>query len=277
MDETTREIILAAVSSFPAMSSTATKVLKLLNEPSTNVGNIETAVKYDPGLTANVLRLANSAYFGFPGTIHSVSQAITQLGWKRMSQLVLASTVHALLENPIPGYNLAKGELWRRAIAGAVAAEIVVKKTRLSEADEAFTAALLREIGKLIIGDYVESYAEQIQAAIAGGMSITDAEREILGTDHAEVGAWILEHWSLPSSLCQAVKEHAAPDFAKKPSPLTDAVHIANALAHAICSGKTTFSVSKSPLSRLNLTTADLPTLADQTSAALAELGDTFS
>ena len=279
MNETTRQIILSAVSSFPAMSTTATRVLKLLNQPTTNAAAVEAAVKFDPGLTANVLRMANSAYFGFPGAIRSVSQAITRLGWKRMSQLVLASTIHALMEQPVHGYDLARGELWRRAITGAVAAEILVKKTRSSEADEAFTAAILREIGKLVIGDYVQSFAEQVEAALAAGMSPTDAEREVLGTDHAEVGAWVLEHWSFPKTLVRAVAQYPDPDSAESPAPLADALHVADALARTLCVGKksdTTFEPSESSLQRLNLTPADLPALTEETQAAITKLADTF-
>jgi len=279
MNETTRRTILSAVTSFPAMSVTATKVLKLLNQPSTNAAAVEAAVKLDPGLTANILRMANSAYFGFPGAIRSVTHAITRLGWKRMSQLVLASTVHSLMERPVPGYDLDRGELWRRAITGAVAAEIIADKTPLCEADEAFTAALLREIGKLVIGDYIKSFTDQIEAALAAGMSPTDAEREILGTDHVEVGACILEHWSLPKTLVRAVAEYPDPDAADPPSPLADTVHVADALARRPSRGKDSnakFDVSASALRRLNLTPADLHALAKETQAAIKKLGDAF-
>ena len=158
MGETAREIIVSAVSSFPAMSATATEVLQLLNTQNSNAADIERAVKPDPGLTANLLKMANSAYFGVPGTINSVSAAVSRLGWTRMYQLVLAAAVNALLNRPVPGYDLPRGELWRQAIAGAATAQTIADRTGRKGADEAFTAALLRDIGKLIIADHIDAY-----------------------------------------------------------------------------------------------------------------------
>ncbi len=263
MDEIAREVIISAVESFPAMSATSTKVLKLLNDPNSNLAEVEETVKYDAGMTANILKMANSAYFGFPGTVSSVSQAIATLGWKRMYHLVVASAVSALMERPVPGYDLPRGELWRQAIAGSVVAQIIVKRTKTRGAEEAFTGALLRDIGKLVIGDYVGSYYEQIQIAFAKGISFDQAEREVFSTDHGEVGAWILEHWNIPKVLVDVVRWHSAPDKAEAPSNVMDVVHLADQMATAVSNGLEREQIRLSPcessLKRLNLAADDLP------------------
>jgi HD-like signal output (HDOD) protein len=237
MPETTREVILAAVNSFPAMSATATKVLAVLGDPNSDASDVEEVVRFDPGLTANILKLANSAYFGFPGRVGSVRQAVANLGWRRMYQLVIASAVNALMEKPVPGYDLPQGELWRQAIAGAVTGKTICDRARIEESEEAFTAALLRDIGKLVIGDYIDSNYDQIEAALEKGATFETAELDVLGTDHSEVGAWILNNWSLPERLVRAVRWHGRPGALEEPERLVDVVHLADALALNVCNG----------------------------------------
>lgn len=253
-DTQTRDRILAAVKSFPAMSTVTVKVLHLLRDQNSDYGKVEGAIRYDPGLTANVLKLANSAYFGLRGQVSTVRQAISFLGWKRMYHLVMASTVNGMMQKPLPGYDLAGGELWQQAVAAAVAAESVTKDRHLREADECFTAALLRDVGKLVMGEFVESFSEQIELAVLGGVTFETAEREILGTDHAEVGAWILDHWSLPDPLCRSVRWHHDPDRADPLNTLTDVVHIADALAMAVLGKKNEYAEAReSAMGRLEI------------------------
>ena len=142
----------AAVNSFPGMPGTAVKLLGLIDDPAMRVSQIEEILRQDPGLTANVLRLANSAYFGIPSKIGSIRQAVTLLGLKRLIQLVIAACVNAIMDKPVSGYDLPPGELWRHSIAVSVAAEGLVKELKGKAAEEIFTAALLHDVGKLVLG-----------------------------------------------------------------------------------------------------------------------------
>jgi HD-like signal output (HDOD) protein len=278
MPETTREVIISAVGSFPAMSATAAKVLSLLGTPDTDIADIEESIKFDPGLTANILKLANSAYFGFPGTVSSVKQAVAHLGWKRMYQLVVASAVNALMERPVPGYDLPRGELWRQAIAGAVSALAVNEVANIHDGEEAFTAALLRDIGKMIIGDYIDSYYQQIEVALDKGISFEEAEREVLGTDHSEVGGWILKHWSLPGELVDAVRWHSRPDDAEKVEVTIDVVHVADAISMAVSNGLDVGAIGVFPdatvMNRLGLTPESLPGIVEKAQETFMAVGD---
>ncbi len=228
--DATRERILEAMESFPSISPAATEVLALLNNPETNVAAIESAVRYDPGLTANILKLANSAFFGFPGTISSVSQAVMRLGWKRMYQIVVASSVNAIMDKHVPGYDLDSGELWHHCVAVSVSAEILVRQQKIPAPDETFTAALLHDVGKLILGEFIDADLSLIDIASSKGVSFVEVEREIVGTDHAEVGAWVLEHWHLPDVLVRAVRWHHEPELLEEPDVVVDVVHVCDAL-----------------------------------------------
>ena len=92
------------------MPSTATKLLSLLDDPDVSFSQIEGIIRYDPGLTANILKLTNSAYFGIPLKVSSVKQAMTLLGWKRLIQLVMTLCMSTLMKKPVPGYDLPRGE-----------------------------------------------------------------------------------------------------------------------------------------------------------------------
>jgi len=227
---TIAEDIIKKVESFPAMSSAAAKVLSLLDDPDFNPVQVENALRQDPSLTANILRLSNSAYFGLSSKVGSIKQALVLLGWKRLSQLVLTSCVTALMNREVPGYDLPPGDLWRHSVAVSVAAEGLVVELKLRAGDEIFTAALLHDPGKLVLGAFVKEQLVEIEKAAAGGLAFEEAEMLILGTDHAEIGARILERWSLPKSIVRAVRWHSDPDKSTDTDVMVDTVHVANVL-----------------------------------------------
>ena len=118
--------IASAIKSFPGMPGTAVKLLALIDDSAMRVSQIEGILRQDPGLTANVLRLANSAFFGIPSKVGSIRQAVILLGLKRLIQMVIAACVSAIMDKSVPGYDLPPGELWRHSIAASVAAEGLV-------------------------------------------------------------------------------------------------------------------------------------------------------
>lgn len=223
-----KEIIVNAIHAFPAMSTSATKALQLLSNPGADAVEVEQVIKIDPGLTANILKIANSAYFSGAGSIGSVRQAVVRLGWKLMSQVITASAMNAHMAGPVRGYDLPAGELWRHAVASTVATDVLTKKHHVQAPDELFTAALLHDVGKLVMAEFVVPFFEQIQLVVARGVAFDLAEREVLGTDHAEVGAMILERWNLPDDIVHTVRWHHHPGQAEQGSILIDLVHIAD-------------------------------------------------
>jgi putative nucleotidyltransferase with HDIG domain len=216
------------VEAFPGMPATAAKLLPLLDNPDSTPSEVENIVKYDPGLTANILKLTNSAYFGIPTKVSSIKQAVILLGWKRLMQVVTTICMSPLMKKAVPGYDLRSGELWRHSIAVSVAAELLVKALKIPDADEVFTAGLLHDVGKLILGGFVKQDLEQIQAMVTKGISFDVAESMVLGTNHAEIGGQILHKWSFPAELVNAVQWHHDPESCENTCTLSDIVHVAN-------------------------------------------------
>ena len=268
------------INAFPGMPGAAVKLLALVDDPDVSVDRIEGILRHDPGLTANILKLANSAYFGIPSKVGSVRQAVILLGLKRMIQMVIASCMSAIMDKAVPGYGLSPGELWRHSIAVSVAAECLVKELNLDAAEEIFTAALLHDVGKLVLGDFVQDDYLKIQKALSQGISFEIAENIVLGTDHADVGARILSKWSIPYSIIKAVRWHHAPESADGADTMLDIVHVANMLCLMIGIGVGTDGLSYRPsaavVKRLGLDTMHLEKVASQTLQWANELMETL-
>jgi putative nucleotidyltransferase with HDIG domain len=230
MNETILDQILSKVKSFPTMPEAGAKMLGVLEEPDTEISDIEEILRYDPGLTANILKLANSAYFGIPSKIGSLEQAVMVLGFKRLKQLVVASCVSAVMDKSVAGYDLPPGNLWRHSIAVSLAAEALVKDKKKTVSQDVFTPALLHDVGKLVLGNFVKEELVAIKSIAAKGIPFVVAENMILGTDHAEIGAQILTHWNFPKEVIHAVRWHHNPDSPKTVTPQMDIVYLANLL-----------------------------------------------
>jgi putative nucleotidyltransferase with HDIG domain len=224
--------ILLKIESLPSMPEAGAKALALLKEPNASVAEIEKVLRHDPGLTANVLKLANSVYFGIPSKVGSVKQAFILLGADRFTQLVLATCTCSLMDKAVEGYESPPGELWRHSIAVANTAEALAKYNKIAESKDVFTPALLHDIGKLVLGRLVKEEFESIRNIVAKGVPYEIAENMVLETDHAEIGAQILSQWSFPQDFILAVRFHHNPDAVHNANLLIDLVYLANLLSH---------------------------------------------
>jgi putative nucleotidyltransferase with HDIG domain len=233
MSQSKLKNIMSQIRSFPSMPATGAKMLRMLEDPETGVDEIEAMLRHDPGLTGNVLKLANSAYFGIPAKVSSVKQGILLLGLKKLIQLVIASCVNSVMDKPVPGYDLPPGNLWRHSIAVSIAAEALVKDKKNIDAEDVFTPALLHDIGKLILGHFIKDELDDIEKIVSEGVAYVVAEDMVLGTDHAQVGAQVLTQWSFPRDVIEAVRWHHDPDFPEKATAAVDVVYLSNLLCQA--------------------------------------------
>ena len=226
-----REQILSALRSTPALPTPAIRVVQLVQDPEVNIRELTEAVRYDPSLTAMVLRLANSSYFGAARSIGSVQEAVLRLGTKRLFRVFMASAMAPLAQLTVRGYDLEPGKLLEHAVGAALAADRLAASLPKRPPDHAFTAALLHDIGKIAMGSHVRIDAKPIMdLAFRESLPFDQAEREVLGIDHAEAGAVLLEFWNLPHHLVEAVRWHHEPDKARLDTTVADLVHAADSL-----------------------------------------------
>ncbi len=263
------------------MPATGAKMLTMLQNPETSVEEIEDVLRHDPGLTGNLLKLANSAYFGIPSKVSSVRQAVLLLGLKKLIQLVVASCVSAVMDKPVPGYDLPPGDLWRHSIAVSIAAEALIKDKKDIDADEIFTPALLHDIGKLILGHFVKDELADIEKIAGKGIPYVVAENMVLGTDHAEVGAKILTHWSFPREVIEAVRWHHDPDFPEQANASIDIVYLSNLLCQTRGNtnenGGHSYDLSPAVIERLGIDVSEFDSIAGNISEWVDELTDALT
>jgi putative nucleotidyltransferase with HDIG domain len=281
MKDTQLNEILAKVDSFPSMPGAGARMLALLQEQDTKVSEIEEILRYDPGLTANILKLANSAYFGVPSKIGSLKQAVILLGMKRLTQLVVASCVSAVMDKSVAGYDLPAGDLWRHSVAVSIACEAMVKDQKRNNNIDVFTPALLHDVGKLVLGSFVSEELEAIRQIAGKGVPFVVAENMVLGTDHAEIGARILERWNLPVEVIHAVRWHHDPDSADACDLQMDVVYLANLLCQTsettVAPGGNALELSATVIDRLGIQMDQFETISDKVGRWVDELADALA
>ncbi|MCD6327748.1 HDOD domain-containing protein [bacterium] len=279
---TRREEILKAIDKFQASSTSAAQLMGLLRNPDADTNKITEQIQYQPGLTAELLRSANSAAYGGTGNIRSVREAFVRLGTAKILEIVTVAFAHSTMHAPVDGYGLGRGDLWDHSIAVAITAEEIAKALKIQAPDVTFTAAILHDIGKAVLGSFVAEKITQIEARLLEvGGAFDDEERESLGIDHAEVGAIILEKWKLPTELTDPVKWHHRPEYATVNQLTTDIIHIADSLC--LSSGLGTgrdglqYRPSKAAISRLNIDIHVLELAACMASTRIAEVRNLFA
>ena len=224
-----RAEIISRIASVPPLPSASTEVVRLVRDPESPSAKVATAIEYDPSLTMNVLRVANSSSFGAPQTVGSVREAFSRLVPDNGFQSVLAAAVGKIAEGPMGRYDVSGEDLWDHLIGSAIAATKLAQILRLSTPEHLFAAALTHDIGKVVLGTFPEVNARAITAlALEQRISFEQAEQKTLGIDHAEVGAFLVEHWCLPSSIVDAVRLHHQPERAVQDPLIVNLVHVAD-------------------------------------------------
>ena len=231
-----REAIIAGLRTLPPLPAAVQQTLLLLRDPDTELKTLATALQLDPWLTASVLRLANASVFAGRNPCSTVHDALVRLGANRVGELVLATGVGPRLSTASKGYDLPAGALLEHSLSTALAAVELAGKLRIAAPQYTFTAGLLANIGKTVLGHYLEVDANPIlELALAEMIPFHEAEQRVLGIDHAETGALLLEQWNLPQVIVEVVRWYLTPDDYPGQNVVLDLVHIADMLAK-LCS-----------------------------------------
>ena len=225
--------IMTKVSSFPSMPQAGIKLRALLAEEDVSMDEIEGILRHDPGLATNVLRPANSAFFGLPKKVETLKHAVMLLGVKRFAQIAVSACMSKTMGKAVEGYDLSPGELWLHSIAVSNTAEALTKNKKFAETNDVFTPALIHDMGKLVLGKFVKEELQKIKSITSNAVPLDIAEHMVLGTDHAEIGALILGKWFFPSDLVNAVRWHHNPERIKNSNLQSEIVYLSNLLCQS--------------------------------------------
>ncbi len=211
----------------------ALEVLQLAYDGGCDFQELAARIERDPSMTANMLQLANSAYFGHMRKISSVHEILVRLGLETVKMIVITSASIGLLKDPQEAYNLDAGMLWEHSYATAVLASIIGRYAKVKDPAALYTAALLHDVGKVVLN-------RPLQAALLNReeQELADStlamEQRLLGTDHARVGMFLLEKWGLPAAITVPVGFHHEFHKALIHKLPTLVVHLANLLVEGM-------------------------------------------
>lgn len=217
-----------SIKSLPTLPAVAQKVSKLAESDKTSASQLSAIISQDQALSGRVLRLVNSSFYGFPGRISNISNAILLLGFDVVKSLIISVSVFEMMEKGIIG-------LWEHSLGCAIAARIIARRVKGCDPEELSVAGLLHDIGKVVVSIQLSDSYEDIKRAIREQRIIFyEAEKQVLELTHEDIGAWLAESWNLPVNLQEPIACHHQPLKAQKAKLPTAIVHTANFLTRAV-------------------------------------------
>jgi HD-like signal output (HDOD) protein len=224
------------VSSLPMMY---TRINDAIANPRMSMGDIGRVISEDSGLSARLLRIVNSAFYGFPSKVDTITRAVTIVGTQQLRALALATSVMNMFKG-IPHSLVNMESFWKHSVACGLAARSLASYRRESNTELFFTAGILHDIGRLILYIKVPDLAKKaLERSQADGELLFVVERDIIGFDHGAMGRALVQGWKLPASLEEVVAFHNFPGSATRYPVETAIVHVADIIAHVMMLGTT--------------------------------------
>lgn len=274
--------LVTATSELATVPSTVIALLDVLKDTTTSADRVRVVLERDPAMTANILKLANSAYYGVRRTIGSVRDALVMLGNRAVATLAFASGMAPVLRRDLEGYGEDRDAFWRHClVAGAAAARAADLAGRSRWRTQCFTAGLVHDVGMLVIDRWLVGEGQHLPR-LPDETALRQAERDLLGFDHAETGAALAEAWGFPEPLVTALRYHHTPLAAPSDRAFVAAVAAGDLVASvlAACPQRPWPAVTVAELAGLGYRAEDFDQLRldlagdlDETLAAAAQPG----
>jgi len=245
------------VSNLSPLPMVVRKVMEISNDPNSSASNLGSVIKKDQSLTAKILKIVNSAYFGFYRKISNIDQAIVILGFEEIKNITIATS---LMQSFPTDYNfmLNRDDFWMHSLSCAFISKALCSSSLELNAEDAFVVGLIHDIGKLVMLQHLnQPYNLVIYNSAEHIEKLHLVEKKMLGVDHTEVGAILAENWKLPRQLVDAINFHHNPEKAAPNSMYAHVAHIANYFSHKYKLGRSynpkPDDVSKASLKALGL------------------------
>ena len=253
---------LREVKNLPTLPGIISKLTKMADDPAVTTEQMGKVIAKDHILAAKLLKLVNSAFYGFPQKISSLSSAIILLGFNVIKSLIISSSIFELMESQ-------DMELWEHSLGCAVVCSVLAKRLEVADPEEVSTAGLIHDIGKVAIKMELRKEFDAIVDDVgAQEISMLEAEKQRLDIDHAEVGGWLAKSWNLPPKLVEPIACHHNPQAAKDEKLVTAIIHFSDIMIRGLGygHGKDVWvpPLSKSAFQLLGLTAADLEEILEE-------------
>lgn len=275
------QAIMAQANELPPLPASTVRLAQLAESAAATLEEVSEVIAFDPALTATLLRGANSAASASATPVNSVKEAVMRLGTARVLALAVASSTRSMLGECVAGYGLRQGELWRHAVAAAAAAEVIPNYCDVEVPPEAFTAAVLHDVGKLLMSRFLPDEALNFihRAEETDHLDRLEAENLLLGVHHGELGGLMAQHWRLPDRIVLGIIYHHEPEAGN--DVVCDVTYLANLVAKQIEAGlvgrKSELSLHPSAIERLGLRPNEIAHLCDSAARRFTQVSSRFN
>jgi putative nucleotidyltransferase with HDIG domain len=266
------------IENVPTLPIVVSKILAATQDPRTSAEDVNKIILTDQALTAKILKLVNSAFFGFPRRIGTVTEAVVILGFGTIRNLAItASVFHSF--GTTGGGKFDRSAFWRHCVGVGVASRRIARMLNMPTHEDVFIAGLLHDLGKVVLDQYFrDDFREALALAKEKEQSLYVSEKEVFGLSHAEIGMWLAEHWNMPLFLCQTIGYHHEPSKATEDVPVVSMVHIANSVVRykGIGNGGDEYKppIQREALERVNFTKKHLDEILENIEKDFAQAED---
>jgi len=228
--------IVKRIEGLPTLPTVVARVNELVDDASASAGDINDVLSRDLALSSKILKLVNSAFYGFPRRISSITHAVVILGFNTIRNIALSSfVIDAFQTKDLP---FGHREFWLHSLGTAMATSTLAHRRGQRATEDAFMCGLLHDVGKLVMFQHLrEDFARVLARAETEDALLHEAEDEMLGIDHAHVGSLLMDHWKLPTTMVEVIRCHHAPERAGEAKELAALVHTGNLLAQSLLIG----------------------------------------
>ncbi len=273
----------AMVDGIPSLGSCAgvlDEIESVLADPQSTLADVASVIEKDPDLTARLLRLGNSSFFGFPSRIETVSETISLIGVQQVQDLIAVSTVVELFTG-VSGDHVNMRTFWKHSLACGIAARALAMARRVPKPEKFFVAGLLHDLGRLVLYSRAPDRAREVfRVHKAEGLMLRQAEEKVLGFDHAAIGEALLRSWNYPSNLISAVRNHHCPMMAGAFQLEASIVHVADVIVNAMQLGSSgehrVPTLNPKAWERLNLGVEVLEPVLDRVDTQISDVEGAF-
>jgi len=226
-------MIAGKISGLPTLPTVVAKMIELVDNPKTSTRTLAKLISHDQSLTARILKLANSAYYGFSREISTVDTAIVVMGYSAVKEMGLSLSVYDTFKNVGSIHSFDVNRYWEHSVAVGVAARFLARKFRVGDPGEIFVAGLLHDIGKMILLQYMqEDFNLVVDTMIAENIPYVTAEEKILGITHGEIGYILAKRWHLPDCITACIYAHHFPERSQEYSREAALIDLADFICH---------------------------------------------
>ncbi len=278
------DIKIKMLKDLPTLPTVLVECNKLLEDPNVSASQLAKVIKTDQAVSSKVLKLVNSAFYGLSGKISTISQGIVVLGFNTVRNIILSLSVLDLLPKDADLGEFEISDLWKHSLGCAVISKVFAQRIGVKDPEEAFIAGLLHDIGKIIIAKlFQEEFVTILKTTHKEKKLFLDAEQDVLGTAHDQIGGMLAKNWQLPETLSESISFHHNGEKTMKHAKLVYTIRLADIVTRGLQIGsggdrvipeidKTAWDTLKVSYSDLARWVDDLDEEFDKTSAIFSVL-----